>query len=111
MTSEEKIGQLQLFEQNLHSIMNQKQQFQSQQMEIENALSELEKTQQDVYKIIGNIMVLQKCDSVKQELQSRQELVTLRLQSLTKQEDHIKEKVTLLQQEIMETMSTTNGSH
>ena len=55
--SEQKIGQLQMFEQSMQNLLMQKQQFQLQQVEIESALKELEKVN-EAYKIVGNIMVL-----------------------------------------------------
>ena len=57
--AEKKLGQLQLLEQSMQNLLMQKQQFQLQQVEIESALKELEKTK-EAYKIVGNIMVLSK---------------------------------------------------
>ena len=55
--TEKKIQQLQLIEQNLQNIVMQKQAFQMQLMENENAFNELDKTKKNAYKIIGTIMV------------------------------------------------------
>ncbi len=57
--TEQKIAQLQLYEQSLQNILMQKQQFQSQSVEIGSALKELESTEK-AYKIVGNIMVASK---------------------------------------------------
>ena len=54
--TEQKIQQLQLYEQSVQNILLQKQQFQSQISEIDSALKELE-TATASYRIIGNIMV------------------------------------------------------
>lgn len=97
--TEEKIGQLQLFEQSLQNILVQKQQFQSQLMEIESALKELETTK-EAYKIVGNIMVASKKEDLKKDLDSKKETVSLRIKTMEKQENHIREKAKKIQQEV-----------
>ena len=98
--TEQKISQLQLFEQSLQSILAQKQQFQMQQVEIESALGELDKTQA-AYKIVGNIMVASDKEDLKKDLSSKKEIVNLRLKTLEKQENQIKERAEKLQAEVL----------
>jgi len=97
---EEKIVQLQLIEQALQNITLQKQTFQTQLLEIESAMKELEKTEGPVYKIVGGIMVLSNKDELKKELQSRKEIIELRIKNLKKQEDTTKERAERLQAEV-----------
>ena len=66
--TDKKIQQLQLVEQNLQNIMMQKQSFQMQLMENENALNELEKTKKEAYKIVGTIMISADKEDLKKEL-------------------------------------------
>jgi len=99
--TEQKIAQLQLYEQSLQNILIQKQQFQSQLMEIESALSELETTK-EAYKIVGNIMVASKKEDLKDDLESKKEISNLRIKTLEKQENQIREKAKKLQQEVSE---------
>ncbi len=98
--TEQKIGQLQILEQNIQTSMMQKQQFQSQLIEIESALSELKNANRG-YKIVGNIMI----DSTKEELVSdltqKKEMFELRIKSLEKQEEQFKTKAKKLQEEIL----------
>ena len=98
--TEQKINQLQLFEQSLQNILAQKQQFQMQLVEIESALGELDKTD-NAYKIVGNIMVASNKESLKEDLKSKKDITNLRLKTLEKQENHIKEKAEKLQSEIL----------
>jgi len=86
--TEQKIAQLQLYEQSLQNILMQKQQFQSQSLEIESALKELETTK-EAYKIVGNIMVA-----------SKKETMALRIKTLEKQEKQIRDKAKKLQEEV-----------
>jgi len=99
--TEEKIRQLQLFEQNMHSILVQKQTFQSQALEIENALKELSNAKDKVYKIVGTIMIDSTKENLEKDLNERKEVLDLRLSSLKKQEDGLKEKAEKLQKEVM----------
>lgn len=99
--TEEKIEQIQLIEQNLQNILAQKQNFQAQLLEIENALEELTKNHDRVYKIIGSIMVLSEKSDVEKYLNSKKEIIDLRIKNLDKQENKLKEKVNEFQQEIL----------
>jgi len=97
--TEQKIAQLQLYEQSLQNILMQKQQFQSQSLEIESALKELETTK-EAYKIVGNIMVASKKEDLKKDLQSKKETMALRIKTLEKQEKQIRDKAKKLQEEV-----------
>ena len=100
--TQEKIMQLQQLEQNLQRFLLQKQHFQTQMLEIENALEELSKSKGEAYKIIGTIMVSSDKDGLKKELAEKKEILELKLKNLEKQEDITKEKATKLQAEVME---------
>jgi len=99
--SEQKIQQLQLMEQNLQGIMSQRQQFQAQLLEVENALNEIKTSKGNAYKLVGNIMVLSDKETLGKDLESRKEILNVRLNSLKKQEDDIKGKAEKLQAEVM----------
>lgn len=101
--TEEKIGQLQLIEQNLQSFSLQKQNVQVQLIEVESALAEIEKTD-SAYKIVGNVMVAAKKDDLKKELTSKREMLNLRIKSVEKQEDKMREKASKMQSEVLESM-------
>lgn len=98
--TEQKIGQLQMFEQSLQSFLGQKQQFQIQLVEVESALGELENTGK-AYKIVGNIMVEAEKNELKSDLQSKKEMLELRIRTMEKQEAQVREKASKLQSEIL----------
>lgn len=100
--TQEKIMQLQQLEQNLQRFLMQKQHFQTQLLEVDNALEELSKAKGDTYKIIGTIMVSAEKEGLKKELAEKKEILELKLKSFEKQEDITKEKATKLQAEVME---------
>ena len=102
--SEKKINQLQLLEQSMQNLLMQKQQFQLQQVEIESALKELEKVN-EAYKIVGNIMVLSTKADLKDDLNSKKEVIGLRIKNMEKQESQLREKASKLQNEVLKEMS------
>jgi prefoldin beta subunit len=98
-----KIQQLQMIEQSLTNLLMQRQQFQSQLVEIESALSEMESSP-EVYKIVGNIMVSGDKAKIKEDLDRKKEIAELRIKNLEKQENQIKEKAKKLQTEVLDDM-------
>ncbi len=103
MVNKENLHKLQLMEQSLQQFLLQKQTFQAQLMEIESALNELSKTDK-AYKIVGNIMVSSNKDELKKDLESKKEIISLRIKNLEKQEEKIKENASKLQEEIIKGM-------
>ena len=98
--TEEKIAQLQLLEQNLQNTLMQKQHFQSDLMEAENALNEID-TAEEVYKIVGNIMISKKKEDLKKELDSKKEITNIRIKNLEREESKVREKASALQKEVI----------
>lgn len=105
--SREKVQQLQFIEQNLRSSLLQRQNFQTQLVEVESALGEIEKTD-TAYKIIGNIMVALPKDQIKKELDEKKEFLSLRMQSLEKQEEKLRLRANQLQSEVLKDMEKQN---
>lgn len=100
---QEKINQIQISEQNLHSLISQRQNFQAQAMEIESSLLEISKTK-NAYKIIGNIMVASDVETLKKDLSSKKEMLDIRIKSVQKQEEKLKLKISETQKEVMDSM-------
>ncbi len=98
--TQESISKLQMIEQNVQSLLMQKQQFQAQLFEVESALKEIEKTE-EAYKIVGNVMIKADKTALKTELNAKKEIVDLRLKNIDKQEKQLKDKAETLQKEVM----------
>jgi len=98
----DKLEQLKVLQSNLEMVVFQKHTLQSQLNEIENALKEIDKMdKEEVYKLVGNLLIKKSKEEVKKELLDRKEVIEIRLESLNKQEEKIREKITKLQAEIM----------
>ncbi len=92
----------QQFQQQLQMLNIQKQNIQSRFMELENAIKELDKlTKEEVYEIVGNVMIKRDKDLLKEKLVEKKETLSLRQNSIDKQLDKINKKVTELQKKIM----------
>ncbi len=92
---QEQVGRLQQLQQNLQSIMLQKQHLESEHLETERALELLRKANDDdiVYKTAGSILVKSTKPSLVSELEEKKELANTRLTVLTKQEVRVKENL------------------
>ena len=102
--TQEKIQELQLLEQNFQQISIQKQAFQLELNETESALTEIEKTNEDVYKIVGNIMFKMGKSDIQKELKEKKDILSLRFKSIEKQESSFKEKTEKLRDEVVKSM-------
>jgi len=90
-----------MLENNLNNISMQKQTFNMQLMDNENAINELSKTKNNAYKIIGTIMVNSNKEDLEKELKEQTEVLNLRIKNLEKQESSLKEKAEEIQKEVM----------
>ena len=98
---EQRIQEMQMIEQNLQNILMQKQAFQMELRETQAALKQLDKSGDEVFKIIGQLMIKTDKKSMKDELQNKEKLMDLRISSFEKQEKIFSEKLESLQREIM----------
>ena len=100
-SKQSQIEQMQLFEQNAQNFLMQKQQQQTKLLEIENAYDELKKSKDQVYKIVGPVMIQSNKVDLTKELDVKKEMIELRIKSIEKQENLIKQKIQDLQKEVL----------
>jgi len=107
---QEQVGRLQQLQQNLQSIMMQKQHLESEHLETERALEILQKANDDdaVYKTAGSILVKSTKVTLVSELQEKKELANTRLTVLAKQETRIKENLKEAETKIREMLRGSN---
>ena len=96
---QEQLARLQQTQQNLQSIMMQKQQLESEKLETEKALEELKKASdnESVFKHAGTIMIKSNKKDLIDELEEQVELAKTKSSLLVKQEERL--KTTLKEQE------------
>jgi prefoldin beta subunit len=100
-----KIQELQMLEHNLQSYIMQKQTMQVEMNEINTALDELKKSGDEVYKILGGIMIKSNKTNLTAELNEKKKLLEMRLNSIEKQEKMISSKSEELKEEINKSIS------
>ena len=99
---EQELFQLQMIEQSLQSIMMQKQAFQMELAEVDNAVSELKKLKnEEVFKIIGTLMIKSSKADLLPEMEKKQGMLNIRMKTLEKQESELKEKLLKNREEIL----------
>jgi len=96
-----KIQEIQMLEQNIQNLLLQKQAFDMELSESKAALKEIENAKDDVFKLIGQLMIKSDKDKVKEELLNKEKILDLRLSTIGKQELSLMEKLTSLREEVM----------
>jgi len=101
---ENKLQELQILEQRLQNSMLQKQAFQMELAETNSASKEIEKSGEEVFKIIGQLMIKSEKKKIQEELQSKQKILELRIKTFEKQENSLTEQVEKLRDEFTKSM-------
>ena len=100
--TQKKIQGLQMLEQGYQNIVFQKQSFQVEVNETNTALSEVEKSKPDVFRVLGQVMVKADKNSLKKELKEKADLLNLRMKTVERQELQMREEIERLRSEIMD---------
>ena len=95
-----KIQELQILEQNLQALLMQKQAFQIELNETLNAIKEVEKSSDEIYKIVGGVMLKSEKSKISNELDEKKKIIELRISSIEKQEALIEKRSDELKKEI-----------
>jgi prefoldin beta subunit len=109
---QEQLAKLQQTQQNLQSILAQKQQLEFDKLETEKALEELQKVNDDdmVFKHAGTILIKSNKKDLIEELEEKKELAKTKASLLVKQEERLKtglkEQETKIQEMIKKSPST-----
>lgn len=99
---QERLLRLQQLQETLRTVLAQKQQLDIELLEIDRALSELEKAPDEaiVYKSIGSLLIRTDKAKVTNELNERKELTSMRISVLTKQEERLRSQIKELQEKL-----------
>jgi prefoldin beta subunit len=89
----ENVQEIQFLEQGLQNILFQKQAFNMELSETNDALKELETAGDEVFKVIGQIMIKSDKSKMKEEMLSKIKIFELRMKELEKQETSISGRI------------------
>jgi len=104
MENQEKIQELQFLEQNLQNLLMQKQTFDMELAETKAALKEVEGADDEVFRIIGQLMIKSDKKRIKEDLENKEKLLDLRVKAIEKQESPLTEKLDKLREEVMKSI-------
>jgi len=107
---QEQIGKMQQSQQNLQSILMQKQQVEMENVESDRALEELKKASDEdqVFKYAGSILIKSNKKSLIDELEEKKELSKTKSVVLAKQEERLKASLQEQEQKIQEMLKNAN---
>ncbi len=103
--NENKIQEMQILEQKLQNTIIQTQSFQMELAETDSALIELEKSGDEVFKIIGQLMIKSEKSRIKDELLNKKKILELRIKSFEKQGNSLGEQLDRLREEVTKSMN------
>ena len=108
---QEQIAKMQQSQQNLQSILMQKQQVEMENAESDKALDELKKSSNDdnVYKFAGSILIKSDKKSLIDELEEKKELAKTKSTVLAKQEERLKTSLQEQEQKIQEMLKNPSS--
>lgn len=95
---------MQLLDQSLQNLLLQKQAFQMEFSESEAALNEIDSAGEEVFKIVGQLMIKTEKEKLKKELSEKKDVLNLRVKALEKQELSLTKKADDLREELMKSM-------
>lgn len=99
--SQRQMQELQMLEHQLQQFLMQRQAFQIELNETLNAVEELKKTNDEVYKIIGEVMLKSDKETLLKELEEKKKLAEMKINSVEKQEKLLEGKIETSRKELM----------
>lgn len=99
--TEGQIQELQILEQNLQGILMQKQAMEVELTEVKNALEEIKKSGEEIYKLIGQIMIRSKKEDIEKDLKENEKLLSIRIKSANEQEKKLSKISSELREKVL----------
>ncbi|MEM4625475.1 MAG: prefoldin subunit [Candidatus Pacearchaeota archaeon] len=96
-----KIQELQILEQNFQNVLMQKQSLQIELSEIDTALSEVQKSKGDIFRVLGQVMIKSTKEEVKKDLNEKKESLSSRISLIEKQEQSLREIIERIKGEVI----------
>ena len=106
MNKDQIINEMRILEQNLQNLFIQRQTFQMELDETQSALTEIEKSGDEIFKVIGQLMIKTEKSKVKEELFDKEKILNLRIKSIEKQEVFLTKQLDELREKIMKTINS-----
>jgi prefoldin beta subunit len=92
MDQNEELQEMRILDQNLHNMLLQKQAFQMELSETNSAQKEIEKSN-EIFKLVGELMIKTDKVKAKEELSTKERILSMRIKSIEKQEDTLAKRL------------------
>jgi len=100
--TQQQIQQLQMMEQTFQQLLMQKNAFSMEQNETDFIIKEVEKTEGEISRIIGNQVVIKTTkEAILEDMKKKKELIDIRMKSIDEQEKEFSEKIESIRNEVM----------
>ena len=100
--TQQKIQQLQMMEQTFQQLLMQKNAFSMEANETDYIIKEVEKTEGEVSRIIGNQVVIKSTkEAILEDMKKKQELIKTRMKTIDEQERQFSEQIESIRDEVM----------
>ncbi len=97
-----KIQELQMMEQSFQQLLMQKNAFSMESNETDFIITEVEKTDGEISRIIGNQVVIKSTkEAILEDMKKKKELIDTRMKSIDEQEKEFSEKIESIREEVM----------
>ena len=100
----QKIQEIQMLEQNIQNLFLQKQAFQMELSETQSSLKELQNSGDEVFKIIGQLMIKTEKPKMKEDILNKEKLLNVRMKTIEKQESSLTDQLGKLREEVMKSI-------
>jgi len=91
--NKEKMQEMQILQQNLQNTLHQRQAFQMELNETKSAIEEIKKSDDEVFKIIGGLMIKTGKNNAEKELAEKEKFLEMRIKTIEKQENFLRDKI------------------
>ena len=100
--TQQKIQELQMMEQGFQQLLMQKNAFSMESNETDFIITEVEKTEGEVSRIIGNQVVIKTTkEAILADMKKKKELIDIRMKTIDEQEKEFSEKIEAVREEVM----------
>ncbi|MEA3248638.1 MAG: prefoldin subunit [Nanoarchaeota archaeon] len=100
--TQKKIQELQMMEQSFQQLLMQKNAFSMESNETDYIITEVEKTEGELSRIIGNQVIIKSTkEEILKDMKKKKELIDLRMKSIDNQEKQFSEKIESIREEVM----------
>lgn len=100
--TQRQIQELQMMEQNFQQLLRQKNAFSMESDETDFIVKEVEKTEGEISRIIGNQVIIKTTkEAVIEDMKKKKELLDTRIKTIDEQEKQFSEKIESIREEVM----------